>query len=54
MKFHNRKDELQEVNLLRNAMPSMFVLTGRRRVGKTELIKKFLEGETNEILFVEW
>ena len=46
MKFYNREDELQELNLLRNAMPSMIVLTGRRRVGKTELIKKFLEAET--------
>ena len=52
MKFYNREDELQELNLLRNAMPSMIVLTGRRRVGKTELIKKFLEDETGVYFFV--
>jgi len=53
MKFYNREDELQELNLLRNAMPSMIVLTGRRRVGKTELIKKFLESETGVYFFVD-
>lgn len=53
MKFYNREDELQELNLLRNAMPSMIVLTGRRRVGKTELIKKFLEDKTGVYLFVD-
>ncbi|MGP8330400.1 MAG: hypothetical protein ACT6FF_08815, partial [Methanosarcinaceae archaeon] len=29
MKFYNREDELQELNLLRNAMPSIIVLIGR-------------------------
>jgi len=36
MKFYNREEELYEIRLLRNAMPSMVVLTGRRRVGNTE------------------
>ncbi|MBC2698152.1 MAG: hypothetical protein HF976_14850 [ANME-2 cluster archaeon] len=39
MKFHNRKDELHESNLLKNAMPSMIAPTGRCRVGKTELYR---------------
>ena len=53
MKFYNREDELQELHLLRNTPPSMVVLTGRRRVGKTELIKKFLEGENGVYFFVD-
>jgi len=53
MKFHNREDELQELHLLRNTPPSMVVLTGRRRVGKTELIKKFLEDVTGVYFFVD-
>jgi AAA+ ATPase superfamily predicted ATPase len=36
MKFYNREDELQEMHLLRNTPPAMIVLTGRRRVGKTD------------------
>ncbi len=53
MKFYNREDELQELHLLRNTPPSMVVLTGRRRVGKTELIKKFLEDTTGVYFFVD-
>ena len=53
MKFYNREDELQEMNLLRNTPPAMIVLTGRRRVGKTELIKKFLEDSTGVYFFVD-
>jgi AAA+ ATPase superfamily predicted ATPase len=53
MKFYNREDELQELHHLRNTPPSMVVLTGRRRVGKTELIKKFLEDSTGVYFFVD-
>jgi len=53
MKFYNREDELQELHLLRNTPPSMVVLTGRRRVGKTELIRKFLEDVTGVYFFVD-
>ena len=52
MKFYNPEDELEELNLFRNAMFSMIVLTGRGRVGKTELIEKFLEAETGVYFFV--
>ena len=48
MKFYNLKDELHESNLLRKAMPSMIVLTGRRRVGKTEL-HRVLMFDANQI-----
>ncbi len=45
--FVDRKNEL---SLLKNEFekkaPSFFVLYGRRRVGKTELLLKFLEGKT--------
>ena len=53
MKFHNREDELHELRLLRNALPAMIVLTGRRRVGKTELVKKFLEDSAGVYFFVD-
>ncbi|HIE31817.1 MAG TPA: ATP-binding protein [Methanosarcinales archaeon] len=53
MKFYNREDEIRELHLLRNTPPAMIVLTGRRRVGKTELIKKFLEDSTGVYFFVD-
>jgi len=40
MKFYNREEELKEIRYFYNTRPSMLVLTGRRRVGKTELIKR--------------
>ena len=45
MRFYNREEELKELNLLRGRLPSMVVITGRRRVGKTEIIKEFLKCE---------
>ncbi|ODS37194.1 MAG: hypothetical protein A7316_01995 [Candidatus Altiarchaeales archaeon WOR_SM1_86-2] len=53
MKFYNREDELRELKLLRETLPSMIVITGRRRVGKTELIKEFLKYENGIYLFVD-
>ena len=53
MKFYNRKEELHEIRLLRNAMPSMVVLTGRRRVGKTEIINNFLKNEKGVYFFID-
>jgi len=44
---------LRELKLLRERLPSMLVLTGRRRVGKTELIKEFLKHEKGIYLFVD-
>jgi len=40
MKFYNREQELDEIRHFSRKRPSMLVITGRRRVGKTELIKK--------------
>ncbi|MCK4458105.1 MAG: hypothetical protein KAU52_00060 [Methanosarcinales archaeon] len=37
MKFHNHGDELQELHPLRNAPSAMIILTGLRRVGKTDV-----------------
>ena len=45
MKFYNRKKELEylsKINKLAQRHTQLTVLTGRRRVGKTELVKHFL------------
>ncbi len=44
MKFYNRTVELQELQTLDKARPSLLVITGKRRVGKTELILHYLAG----------
>ena len=41
MKFYDREKELQLMEHLCGAAPSFLVITGRRRVGKTELIREF-------------
>jgi len=41
MRFYDRKKELALMEQLKNAPPSFLVITGRRRVGKTELIREF-------------
>ncbi|MBN1166872.1 MAG: ATP-binding protein [Methanospirillaceae archaeon] len=41
MEFYAREDELILMEQLKNASPSFLVITGRRRVGKTELIREF-------------
>lgn len=46
MRFYNREEELsklKKIDLLSQKTAQMTVITGRRRVGKTELIRKFLE-----------
>jgi AAA+ ATPase superfamily predicted ATPase len=40
MKFYNREKELELMELLNSKKPGFLVITGRRRVGKTELIKE--------------
>ena len=45
MRFFDRKAELEEIELLDKKKPSFLVITGRRRVGKTELILHFLSKE---------
>lgn len=41
MKFYNREQELAMMEHLFRTSPSFLVITGRRRVGKTELIREF-------------
>lgn len=41
MKFYDRENELRLMEDLSASAPSFLVITGRRRVGKTELIKQF-------------
>lgn len=43
MKFYNREKELQELAHLRQRRPSFAVITGKRRVGKTKLLLRFLD-----------
>lgn len=40
MKFYNRENELKYLNSLNKESYNLIVLSGRRRVGKTELIKR--------------
>lgn len=50
--FINRQEELAQLNrLYRSNRAEMFVLYGRRRVGKTELLRAFCEGKPH-IFFV--
>jgi hypothetical protein len=53
MKFYNRKKELELLETLYRNKPSFIVLTGKRRVGKTELIKQFSRGKKSLYLFVD-
>jgi len=41
MRFYNRDKERGIMEQLYGTGPSFLVITGRRRVGKTELIKEF-------------
>jgi len=56
MKFYNRTKELAEMRRIRDLSFSEFsrmtVVTGRRRIGKTSLIMKAVEGELAVYLFV--
>jgi hypothetical protein len=53
MKFYNRQHELELLDLLYGSRPSLLVLTGKRRVGKTELIKQFMKNRTSLYFFVD-
>ena len=45
-KFINRENELKELNQKwASKTPQLFVLYGKRRVGKTELIKQFIKNK---------
>jgi len=41
MQFYNREKELALMRLLKESNPFFLVITGKRRVGKIELIRQF-------------
>ena len=53
MKFYGRERELQLMEHLYARAPSFLVVTGRRRVGKTELIKEFCRGKPALYFYVD-
>ena len=53
MQFYNRQKELKLMELLDQGKPSFLVITGKRRVGKTELIKQFTWNRKALYLFVD-
>ncbi len=53
MRFYNRKDELNLLEFLDKRRPSFIVISGKRRVGKTELIKKFIKDKNALYFFVD-
>ena len=53
MKFYGRVPELSLLNHLYERSPSFVVITGRRRIGKTELIKKFMGDHDGIYFFVD-
>lgn len=53
MQFYNREKELALMQLLKERSPSFLVITGKRRVGKTELIKQFIKDQRSLYFFVD-
>jgi hypothetical protein len=53
MKFYGRERELRLMEHLYAGAPSFLVVTGRRRVGKTELIKEFCRGKPALYFYVD-
>ncbi|NLN08847.1 MAG: ATP-binding protein [Methanoculleus thermophilus] len=53
MRFYGRERELQLMEHLYARTPSFLVVTGRRRVGKTELVKEFCKGKTALYFYVD-
>ena len=53
MRFYGRERELQLMEHLYARAPSFLVVTGRRRIGKTELIKEFCRGKLALYLYVD-
>lgn len=53
MKFYNRERELELLDMLYKSRPSLLVVTGKRRVGKTELIKQFMKNKKSLYFFVD-
>lgn len=53
MKFYNRKKELELLNTLYHNTSSFVVIYGKRRVGKTELIRQFSKNKKTLYIFVD-
>ncbi len=53
MVFYGREKELELLGRLYKKLPGMIVITGRRRVGKTSLIKEFIKGKKSLYFFVD-
>ena len=53
MQFYNREQELKLMDILHESRPSLLVVTGKRRVGKTELIKQFMKTQKSLYFFVD-
>ena len=53
MRFYNRERELALMEQLKNTPPSFLVITGRRRVGKTELIREFCRDKKTLYYYVD-
>jgi len=55
MKFYNRKEELKELERvwkLCNKSTHFTLISGRRRIGKTELVKQFCKGKEHLYFFI--
>lgn len=55
MRFFDREqefDKLREIENLSNEVAQFTIITGRRRIGKTEMVKKFYENKTLLYFFV--
>lgn len=53
MQFYNREKERRLMEQLYRSGPSFLVITGRRRVGKTELIKEFCRDKPSLYYYVD-
>lgn len=53
MRFYNREKELTLMGDLMRTLPSFLVITGRRRVGKTELILEFCRDKKSLYYYVD-
>ena len=55
MKFFDREiefEKLREIEELSQETAQFIIVTGRRRIGKTELVRRFYEGKTLLYFFV--
>lgn len=54
--FYNRKDDIKRIKLQINSiyedLPNQILLTGKRGIGKTFLLKKILNDENDDILTI--